>query len=72
MILVVKKKSSARYGSKYGKTLREEAMKIEAKYRTMLYKCPSCSREAVKRISPGVWKCKKCSKKFASTAYSFA
>jgi large subunit ribosomal protein L37Ae len=71
VILMVQKKSSARFGSRYGKRIREDVLKAESKYRTMLYKCPACSRIAVKRQSSGVWKCKKCSTKFASSAFSF-
>ncbi|MFH1630982.1 MAG: 50S ribosomal protein L37ae [Candidatus Aenigmatarchaeota archaeon] len=68
---MVKKRSSARFGSKYGKRLREEVLKTESKYRGVSYNCPACSRKAVKRVSAGVWKCRKCSKKFASLSYSF-
>jgi large subunit ribosomal protein L37Ae len=68
---MVKKVHSGRFGSKYGKSLREDVIKIERKYRDTLYKCPSCSRTAIERTASGVWQCKKCSKKFASTAYAF-
>jgi len=68
---MVKKQHAGRFGSKYGKRLREEVVAVERKYRNTRYKCPSCSRTAVRRTASGVWECQKCSKKFASAAYSF-
>lgn len=55
----------------YGKRIREAVS--EAKRKTASrYKCPSCSRVAVRRKAAGVWLCKKCGTKFASGAYEFA
>jgi len=59
-----------RLGSRYGKRVRDELKKILKKAKKR-YKCPSCSRIAVKRDSHGVWKCRKCGVKFASGAYEF-
>ncbi|MBI2579923.1 MAG: hypothetical protein HYW27_03400 [Candidatus Aenigmarchaeota archaeon] len=55
----------------YGKKIRQavtEAKKKSAKK----YKCPSCSRTAMKRVANGVWQCRKCSSKFASGAFEFS
>ncbi|MCX6819081.1 MAG: hypothetical protein NT129_03740 [Candidatus Aenigmarchaeota archaeon] len=54
----------------FGKKIRMgvEAAEKKAKQK---YKCPSCSRIAVKRLSPGIWQCRKCMKKFASGAFEF-
>ena len=54
----------------YGKKLRnaEEEANRKAK---KLYKCPSCSRTAIKRQANGVWQCRKCNMKFASGAFEF-
>lgn len=54
----------------YGKSIRQavEGMKKKAGSR---YKCPSCSRVAMRREASGVWKCRKCSAKYASGAYEF-
>ena len=51
-------------GTRYGATLRKRYLKVvtEAK-RT--HKCPQCGAEAVKRVSVGVWHCKKCDVTFA-------
>ncbi len=54
----------------YGKKIRIKTQEVEKKSKKM-YKCPSCSRVAVKRESNGVWKCKKCSMKYASGAFEF-
>lgn len=54
----------------YGKKIRK-AVEESKKKAQMKYMCPSCSRKAVKRQSHGIWKCRKCSSKFASGAYEF-
>lgn len=59
-----------RLGPGYGKKIRKKVNEIEKKS-SKKYKCPSCSRIAVKRVSPGVWQCKKCQKKYASGTYTF-
>ncbi len=62
------KKITARgFGARYGKKVREKYGKVEAKQRKK-QECPFCKGIA-KRISKGIWKCKKCKKKFASGAY---
>jgi ribosomal protein L37AE/L43A len=54
----------------YGKKLRKAVKEAERKAKKT-YKCPSCSRVAVKRIANGVWQCNKCSTKYASGAFEF-
>lgn len=61
---------SGRFGSKYGKRIRDEIKKATAS-KIQRYVCPTCSRTAVRRESAGVWKCTKCGKKYASGAYKF-
>ncbi|RLG58394.1 MAG: 50S ribosomal protein L37ae, partial [Candidatus Hydrothermarchaeota archaeon] len=34
-----------------------------------LHECPACQRRAVKRISTGIWKCRKCGTTFIGGAY---
>ena len=63
-------KMSGKFGSRYGKRIRQDVLKAEAKTKAS-YKCPACSRMSVKRSAFGIWKCKKCSIKFASGAYEF-
>jgi large subunit ribosomal protein L37Ae len=54
----------------YGKSVMKAVREAEKKSRKS-YKCPSCSRVAVKRESSGVWICRKCRTKFASGAFEF-
>jgi len=64
-----KVKSTGRFGARYGRKikLRVKAIEIQAKAK---YKCPDCKAEKVKRISSGIWGCRKCGKKFAGAAYT--
>ena len=64
-----KKVSSAgRFGVRYGKKIRERIISIEKRQR-IKQKCPYCNKMSAKRIEKGIWKCKSCNKKFASSAY---
>jgi len=54
----------------YGRKIRKRMATVKAKTRKK-YKCPSCSRTSMKRLSSGVWQCQKCRKKIASGAYEF-
>jgi large subunit ribosomal protein L37Ae len=63
-----KSKSSGRFGARYGKRVKSKLVDIEKKQRKK-QKCPYCGRKGVKRLSKGIWKCGKCSRKFASDAY---
>ena len=62
-----KSKSAGRFGARYGKTARAKLVKVKEKQR-IKQKCPFCKGTA-KRLSKGIWKCKKCSNKFASDVY---
>ena len=62
-----KSKSAGRFGARYGKTGRAKLVKVEIKQRKK-QKCPFCGGTA-KRLSNGIWKCKKCDKKFASNTF---
>ena len=61
--------STKRFGARYGKTVKDKFEALETSQRK-LYKCPSCSRQQVKRVGVGIWQCKKCGYKFASKAYT--
>ena len=60
--------SVKRFGARYGKRVREKIVKVESKQRVK-QNCPFCSKLGVKRLSKGIWHCKKCNKKFASNTY---
>jgi len=63
-------KPSGRFGSRYGKRIREAVMEAERKAKAS-YDCPFCSRRAVRRVAAGIWRCRKCGKTMASGAYEF-
>ena len=63
-----KSKSAGRFGARYGKKVRAKFVAVEEKQRQK-QKCPFCSKTGVKRISKGIWHCKKCDKKFASSTF---
>jgi len=61
--------AAGKYGPRYGMKIRKLTLEIERKLRQK-YKCPKCGAERVKRVSTGIWQCKKCGVKFAGGAYS--
>jgi large subunit ribosomal protein L37Ae len=63
-----KTKSSGKFGAKHGRSVRTKFVKTESKQR-IKQKCPFCEKLGVKRLSKGIWQCKKCDKKFASNTY---
>lgn len=62
-----KVKAAGRLRAGYGKRVRKNITDIESKQRKK-QPCPFCKR-TVKRLSKGIWECKKCGKRFASHAY---
>jgi large subunit ribosomal protein L37Ae len=61
--------STGRFGPRYGRGVKVVVEKIERKQK-MTYVCPSCKNKTMKRISAGIWQCKKCKAKFAGGAYT--
>lgn len=61
--------SVKRLGTRYGRTLRFKLGKIESEQRKR-HKCPYCSYVQVRRLSAGIWECKKCGAKFTNKAYT--
>ncbi len=62
-----KVKAAGRFGSRYGRRVRTKIAEIESLQRKK-QKCPFCNGY-VKRLSKGIWRCKKCNKKFAGHIY---
>lgn len=60
--------TAGRFGSRYGKRIRDKVAEIEAVQKKR-HVCPKCDMPYVKRISTGIWQCKKCGAKFAGGAY---
>lgn len=58
-----------RVGARYGMTIRNKVAEAESMQKSF-YDCPSCGQMKVKRISAGIWGCKKCGAKFAGGAYT--
>lgn len=61
--------SVKRFGSRYGKRLRDRYGLIETEQRKS-HKCPYCHYEKVKREAVGIWMCEKCKTKFTGKAYT--
>ncbi len=59
----------ANWSIRYGVSLRKRWTAVQKEKKT-LYKCDVCSKEMVKRISTGIWKCKHCGATFAGGAYN--
>ncbi len=59
--------AAGRFGVRYGQHVRRRIAAIESKQRLKQI-CPLCGGKA-KRLSKGIWKCKRCEKKFAGHAY---
>ena len=56
-------------GAKYGGAVRKRYIKIVSEMRKP-HRCPQCGFTAVKRVSVGVWTCKKCGFTFTGGAYT--
>ncbi len=60
-------KSAGRFGARYGRRVKTKIAEIESKQRKK-QECPFCKGTA-KRLSKGIWNCKKCNKKFTGHTY---
>ena len=58
--------SAARFGTRYGRRVKQRIIRMEAVKR---HKCPNCLKMGIKRESAGIWKCPKCGLKMAGKAY---
>lgn len=64
-----KVKHAGRFGSRYGKGIRDRVIEIEKEQRSQ-HTCPKCEFKRVKRVSTGLFECKKCGHKFAGGAFT--
>jgi len=62
------RKKSAALGVKYGFTIRKRYAEVMTK-RHAKYNCPRCHIGKLKRVSVGVWNCRRCGFTFAGGAY---
>ncbi len=56
------------FGPRYGTATRRRYAQVVAGMRVP-HECPRCHVRAVKRLTVGVWNCRKCGVKFAGGAY---
>ncbi|MBR9705657.1 50S ribosomal protein L37ae [Candidatus Pacearchaeota archaeon] len=62
-----KVKAAGRFGVRYGRRVRVKTADIESHQRKKQH-CMFCKGTA-KRLSKGIWSCKKCGKKFTGHTY---
>lgn len=60
--------SAGRFGSRYGKKVRDLIRNVEKTQRRK-HVCPRCGMRQAKRVVKGVYICKKCCNKFTGQAY---
>ncbi len=60
----------SRYGVRYGKSIREKVSRSEGAIQKST-KSPFCNKNTVRRLSSGLWQCKKTGIKFTGKAYTF-
>lgn len=56
-------------GPRYGATVRKRYIKVVTEMKKD-HKCPQCGLLRVKRVSVGVWQCRKCGYTFTGGAYT--
>jgi len=61
--------SAGRFGIRYGKTIRVKITDIEKRQRGR-HICPYCNKQQVRRVSLGIYECRKCKAKFTGRAYT--
>ncbi len=62
--------SAGRFGARYGATLRRRVALIERRMRDKSVRCPYCrTMGSLKRLSFGIWTCRKCHTVFTGGAY---
>lgn len=57
---------TGKYGPRYGRVIREKVLKVTRK---QIHNCPECLRPSIRRLSAGIWTCKKCNVTIAGKAY---
>jgi large subunit ribosomal protein L37Ae len=60
--------SAGRFGARYGGLARKKVATIERVQRAK-HTCSACGADAVRRVSTGIWECRKCGHTFAGGAY---
>lgn len=68
MVERTKVKSAGRLGVRYGVGIRKRLLKVELEQKKK-HSCPRCGYTSLKRLSKGIFFCKKCRNKFSGGAY---
>ncbi len=68
MAETAKVKSTGRLGVRYGVGIRKRLLKVESEQKKK-HLCPRCGYASLKRLSKGIFFCKKCRNKFSGGAY---
>jgi large subunit ribosomal protein L37Ae len=55
--------------NRYGVRIRKQMSAVTSAKRKS-YECPRCRHVSVKRVSTGIWRCRRCDLKFAGGAYT--
>ncbi|MBN1924031.1 MAG: 50S ribosomal protein L37ae [Nanoarchaeota archaeon] len=61
--------SAGRFGPRYGAKIRKAVATIEKSQKSR-QECPVCRIGSMKRLSKGIYQCKKCNAKIAGKAYT--
>ncbi|MEM3445312.1 MAG: 50S ribosomal protein L37ae [Thermoplasmata archaeon] len=59
---------AGKYGARYGIRIRRRLYEVETAMKAK-HPCPECNTGVLKRVSTGVFECRKCGVKIASSAY---
>jgi len=62
---------TGRLGVRYGVKVRRRIRDIEKDIRAW-HTCPECKSKSVRRESTGIWLCRRCGAKIASSAYTLS
>ena len=60
--------SAGRFGARYGVRIRRRIGEVEAKSKGR-HECPKCRAIALQRIASGIWVCRHCDARLASSSY---
>lgn len=59
---------AGKYGPRYGIRIRRRLQEVESQMRER-HPCPECNTGILKRVGAGIYECRKCGIKIASSAY---
>jgi len=60
--------TSGRFGARYGVRIRKRIADVEAQSKGR-HECPKCKAVALGRLANGIWACRHCGAKMASSSY---